>query len=95
MRPTFTGFDAVTPRGGSVSLSPGTGPGGRDELLYAPPAVPFLGDDAFTVTVGDGTGQQTDSSATVSARPLDLAGYWPLDEGTGFFAADVSCVARP
>ena len=31
-------FDNISDHGGSVSLSPGTGPGGGNELLYNPPA---------------------------------------------------------
>ncbi|UCG46518.1 MAG: hypothetical protein JSU94_13550, partial [Phycisphaerales bacterium] len=35
-------YDSASDAGGSVTLSPGTGPGGRDELTYNPPA-DFMG----------------------------------------------------
>ena len=48
-------FDNISDQGGSVVLSPGTGPGGRDELLYNPPA--GAGEDGFNYEIMDARGQ--------------------------------------
>ncbi|MHC4743030.1 MAG: CBM35 domain-containing protein, partial [Planctomycetota bacterium] len=47
-------FDVVSQNGGLVTLSSGTGPGGRDELQYTPPGV--LGFDTFSYQIVDSTG---------------------------------------
>lgn len=49
--------DTVSYRGGTISLSKGTGPGGRNELIYTPPAG-FNGDDFFHYNVIDTAGAQ-------------------------------------
>jgi len=88
------GHDGTTPRGATLSISAGTGPDGRDELVYDPPADPFLGDDVFHYVVGDGTGQQETGTITVTVRSLDLEGWWRLDDGSGTTALDESAHRR-
>ncbi|MEM1083734.1 MAG: LamG-like jellyroll fold domain-containing protein [Verrucomicrobiota bacterium] len=50
-------LDTVSQRGGTISLSAGTGPGGRNELIYTPPANPSGNNDFFHYTVCDSTGR--------------------------------------
>ncbi len=70
----ISSFDAVTTQGGSVALSAGTGPDGRDELLYtAPPA--YSGPDSFNYTIGDDFGDTADS--VVNATVYDPAEIYP------------------
>ena len=80
---SIAGFDATSARGGSVTLSPGTAPGGGDELYYTPPPTTILGLDTFEYTAADGTGQTSAGTVTVDVRPLALSAYWPLDDVTG------------
>jgi hypothetical protein len=62
-------FDDRTAAGGSVTLLPGGGAGGRDALRYTPPG-DFTGTDAFAYTVADDGG--LDSTSTVSVAVLEL-----------------------
>ncbi len=48
-------FDAVSNLGATITLSVGTGPGGRDELTYTP-ELGVDGVDSFVYTVGDASG---------------------------------------
>lgn len=48
--------DTVSQQGGTITLSAGTGPGGRDELIYTPPSG-FSGTDFFHYNVIDDTGR--------------------------------------
>lgn len=86
--------DSPTPRGATVGLQQGGGPEGRDQLLYGTGDAPVLGTDPFTYTAGDAGGLTTVGQVQVTALPLDLAAYWPLDEGTGVGAEDLSRYAR-
>jgi hypothetical protein len=61
-------FDTASAHGGSVALSAGTGPGGRDELLYTAP-LGYTGADSFDYTVADDASQTAD--ATVNASAFD------------------------
>lgn len=51
-------LDQVSNLGGTISLSAGTGPGGRNELIYTPPASGLTGRDFFHYTVFDTTGRK-------------------------------------
>ncbi|MFI4916382.1 MAG: S8 family serine peptidase [Phycisphaerales bacterium JB060] len=64
---TIESFDGASALGGTISLSSGTGPEGRDELIYTAPAGRF-GEDTFdyVITNGDDTAQ-----ATVTIDVLD------------------------
>lgn len=59
-------FDTVSDQGGTVSLSAGTGPGGRDELSYTAP-LGYSGPDSFAYTITDGLGETAEGvvNATV------------------------------
>ncbi|MGE0478826.1 MAG: PA14 domain-containing protein [Phycisphaerae bacterium] len=57
---TITTFSATSAAGGVVVRAIGTGPGGRDELLYTPP-VNYVGADSFSYSVVDDDAQ-TDSA---------------------------------
>ena len=68
---SITGFDAVSAQGGVLGLSAGTGPQGRDELMYTPPPG-YLGGDSLSYTISDGL--LTDS-ATIDIEVLDGSGF--------------------
>ena len=87
-------FDTTTERGGTVDLSAGSGPDGRDELVYTPPGFVFPVSDSFEYTVGDGTGQQQQGAVTVHVPARRLVGYWKLDDGAGTNATDASNFGR-
>lgn len=87
-RVLLAGVDSPTPRGAEVAILPGGGPDGRDVLLYGTGEVPVVGVDPFTYTAGDASGATTLGAVEVTALPLDLAAYWPFDEGAGATAGD-------
>src|SRR5690606_32327744 len=69
-------FDSTTARGGTVTVSVGTGPGGRDELVYTPPVGLSTGTDHFKYRI-EASGGSTDTGY-VTLRPLyndDLAAH--------------------
>lgn len=75
---TISGYDAVTTAGGSVTLSPGSGPDGRDQLVYtAPPG--YTGADSFTYTVSDGA---LSDAGVVNVQVFDLSGFLAPDAPT-------------
>ncbi len=76
-------FDPVSTHGGLVSMSVGTGPGGRNELVYHAPTG-YSGPDTFGYTIGDDGGQT--ASTTVSVYVGDPADF--ADPVTGVFVAD-------
>ncbi|MHC4113218.1 MAG: M12 family metallo-peptidase, partial [Planctomycetota bacterium] len=83
-------FQTVSNLGGTIERSVGTGPEGRDELLYTPPSYDF-GEDSFTYTTGDGTGLQSTGTVKVNVRlPNTMQAYWKLDETSGSTASDSS-----
>ncbi len=55
-------LDTKSFKGGNITLSRGTGPGGRNELRYTPPSSNFSGRDFFHYTVFD-TGGRTNFGA--------------------------------
>lgn len=70
-------------RGGTLTLSPGTGPDGRDQLLYTPPAN-FTGTDKFLYRISDSAGRTAQGFAYVKVdppiaapAPFDFAGNVP------------------
>ncbi|MDX2131605.1 MAG: PA14 domain-containing protein [Planctomycetota bacterium] len=73
---TIQSFQPTSQRGGSIIRSVGTGPGGRDRLLYTAPAN-FNGTDSFTYTVADANNQT--ATAAVSAFVTDPSTYRPAD----------------
>lgn len=67
-------LDTVSQKGGAISLSIGTGPGGRNEIIYTPPANGFTGRDFFHYTVFDST-DRTDWGAVY----VDFSGPTTVD----------------
>ena len=60
---TIGSFAATSTLGGTVARSVGTGPGGRDQLIYTPPAtLPPTGTDSASYTVDDGLGNSASAS---------------------------------
>ncbi len=88
-------FDTVTERGGSVTLSPGTGPGGRDELLYAPPVSGQEPLDHFAYRIVDATGREgLGNVITRRTSDSDLLAHYSFDDNVGSLALDSSAYAR-
>ena len=84
-------FASPTPLGGTVSLSAGTGPGGRDQLVYTPPAGLTNGTDTFSYRIEDSTGKT--ATGYVAVKPLfndELAAHWALDDASGTTALDTT-----
>jgi len=84
-------FDSISEQGGTVSLSAGTGPGGRDELTYTP-APGFDGNDAFYYTGGDGSGLQATARVRIGVNDgvADRVLHMRFDETFGPDAIDSS-----
>jgi hypothetical protein len=61
---TIQSFSAATTRGGTITRSVGTGPGGRDRLLYIPPTL-SSGVDSFTYVIADSSGNTATAAVTV------------------------------
>jgi len=93
---SITGFDTNSAQGGTIALSAGTGPGGRDQLVYTPPALVNSQVDLFTYRIADTEGRE--ALGNVITRPGDssatLLGYYSLNEGTGGTAFDASGYKR-
>lgn len=92
---TISGFDASSELGGVVSLSPGTGPGGRDQLLYSPPVTASAQVDHFTYRITDAAGREGLGNV-VSRLTFDatMAAHFSMDAGSGAVANDSSSFAR-
>ncbi len=92
---TIAAVDGFSRLGGAVAVSPGTGPGGRDEVLYTPPAVPTAQSDWFSYSVVDTAGREgLGYVATALTGEDDLLAHYTLDQGTGAPAKDSSAYAR-
>jgi hypothetical protein len=70
---TIDTFATTSTRGGTIIRSVGTGPGGRDQLVYTPPATLPNGADSFSYTVRDPSGNT--ASAAVVATLYNPATY--------------------
>ncbi len=77
-------FDAISSGGAVVTLSPGTGPDGRDELVYTPSET-FEGLDTVSYEVADGTGLSTEGLISIELYDdfADLALHYRFDETSG------------
>ncbi len=71
-------FDALSTRGATISRSVGTGPGGRDELVYTASSDTGTGSDGFEYTVVDASGQTTSAQVV-----LDVGQLRPADNPIG------------
>jgi hypothetical protein len=69
---TIDTFQSASLRGGSITRSVGTGPGGRDQLRYVPPAG-YNGFDSFTYTLRDSANNT--ATTFVGAFTTDPATY--------------------
>jgi hypothetical protein len=76
----ISAFDAVSLNGGTVALSVGTGPDGRDELSYTAPTG-YTGPDSFNYTITDVNDES--SSAAVTAQVHDPAEFRDPDVASG------------
>lgn len=87
---TIDSFNTLSELGGTIARSVGTGPDGRDQLVYTPPANDF-GVDWFSYTISDQTGLKSAGNIKVIVKlPETLHGYWRLDETSGSVANDSS-----
>lgn len=92
---TLSTFDSYSNLGGAVTLSAGTGPNGRDELLYSAPGSLTSGFDYFSYTVVDSSGQTQTGIVVVDIVQANRAQiYWALDETTGTTAFDQTAFQR-
>jgi hypothetical protein len=83
---TIQSFSATSARGGTIARSVGTGPGGRDRLLYtAPPGVNAL--DSFSYTIADAS--LNTATAAVTVQVLDPSTF-RLPDPPAFSAAGVN-----
>lgn len=79
-------LDTVSFLGGTIALSVGTGPGGRDEIIYTPPAS-GQGDDFFSYTVADSTGRSDFGTVNVLVNPPVETAYqfdFGIDENPAY-----------
>ncbi|MBT3339683.1 MAG: hypothetical protein HOM34_08735 [Planctomycetes bacterium] len=76
---------------GSITLSPATGPFGRDELIYTPdPTRNQNYEDTFWYTNIDESGLTHDTPVTVTVRSYNVVARWQFDEGSGANSTDTS-----
>ncbi|MGC4013111.1 MAG: zinc-dependent metalloprotease family protein [Luteolibacter sp.] len=82
-------FDATTARGSTLTRSVGTGPNGRDQIIYTPAAGYDSGTDTFSYRITDSTGKTALGYVAMSPvgelSPID---WWKLDETSGSTAAN-------
>ncbi len=69
---TIQSFSATSTRGGTIARSVGTGPGGRDVLLYTPPSG-VSAVDSFSYTIADAASNT--ATAAVTAQVLNPATF--------------------
>jgi autotransporter-associated beta strand protein len=85
---TLLSFDASSSLGGSLTRSTGTGPGGRDEVIYTPPPALGEGTDWFKYRIQDSSGMQAVGYAMLrpSSEVLTIVDHWTLDDESGVTA---------
>ena len=89
---TLASVSNVTFRGGTVSISQGTGEGGRDEVLYTPPT-DYAGDDRFFYTAENVGGVQALADVDLDVVPVrDAVAIGPSRPG---LAADYYALQAP
>jgi hypothetical protein len=64
---TLDSFQATSQRGGTITRSVGTGPGGRDELNYTAPSGVNAG-DSFTYTLRDSTNATSTAAVVIDVN---------------------------
>ncbi len=91
----ITSFDTSTSLGGFVTLSAGTGPGGRDELLYTPPTLATPQTDHFTYRIVDASGREALGNVmTKLTSDSGFLAHFAMDEVAGTVANDSSAYLR-
>ena len=70
-------FDALSQGGAVISRSSGTGPGGRDEIIYTSSG--YTGLDSFYYKIEDSSGSTASGAVVVQAWKSGLIYHWPLD----------------
>jgi hypothetical protein len=90
---SIVSWDIFTLAGGSLGISLGTGPGGRDQLSYTAPAGQEGASDSFTYTITDGGGFDS-AVVNLADTRLDLVAHYKLDETSGGTMLDSSVNAR-
>jgi hypothetical protein len=83
--------DPITVANGAASVLPGSGPAGRDLVLYQPDRTrlgPYT--DSFWYASADPDGNEHWTPVTVEVRERLLAGSWKLEEGSGDALMDSS-----
>ncbi|MBL8764952.1 MAG: hypothetical protein JNM07_11845 [Phycisphaerae bacterium] len=68
---TISSFDAASVHGGTVARSVGTGPGGRDEILFTPNAG-YAGTDTFRYAISNASGVNAWASVTVALEDASI-----------------------
>jgi autotransporter-associated beta strand protein len=97
---TLIAADPVSSRGGTAVISPGTGPQGRDEILYTPPphddAWTKSPDDLFIYQIQDSSGQTAQGFVVVRPDLTSeaLVAHWTFDEPDGNDLLDASGMQR-
>ncbi|MCG3121970.1 MAG: hypothetical protein GIKADHBN_00343 [Phycisphaerales bacterium] len=90
-------FDATSQHGGTVVRSVGTGPGGRDELIYTPPTS-YTGSDTFNYTIKD-TANATDNASVLAtvlvARDPENPSNTAPELASEFYATTTNLSAVP
>lgn len=83
-------FDSASDLGGTLTRSAGTGPGGRDQILYTPPPALASGTDWFRYRIQDSSGMQALGYAMLRPRSevVTLADHWTLDDSSGTTAVN-------
>lgn len=81
-------FDTRSVLGGTLTRSLGSGPSGRDEIIYTPPPGLASGTDSFNYRIQDSSGMQALGHVMLRPRAeiLKLADQWLLDETSGDIA---------
>lgn len=67
---SISSFPATTPNGSVITRSVGTGPDGRDQLIFTPSGS-YSGTDSFSYTISDNTGRTASSSVSVQVFDPD------------------------
>ena len=74
-------FESFSDQGGTITLSPSTGPNGRDELIYTAPIKIDNAKDYFHYTIADSGGARStgvvilsvSTNLTITAQPADVS----------------------
>ena len=92
---TLLSVDPASAQGVPLAISTGTGPEGRDEILYnASPLHYTTADDSFLYRIQDSSGQEGFAPVLVrtilQSTPNELQGYWTFEQAGSNTAFDGS-----